>query len=67
MACHALEDEPNSPGMQEKVQGSLFNVQRSPSPFTVRPALLGHLDLLNASFLRTDLNPKRPQKEELKQ
>ena len=28
--------------------------------------LLGHLDPLNASFLRTDLNPKTPEKEELK-
>ena len=28
--------------------------------------LLGHLDPLNACFLRTDLNPKTPEKEELK-
>jgi len=28
--------------------------------------LLGHLDSLNASFLRSDLNPKTPEKEELK-
>ena len=28
--------------------------------------LLGHLDPLTASFLRTDLNPKTPEKEELK-
>jgi hypothetical protein len=63
MACHGLEDEPNSPGMQEKVQRSTFSVQRSP----FGRLLLGHLDLLNASFLRTDLNPKTPQREELKQ
>ena len=29
--------------------------------------LLGHLDPLNASFLRTDLSPKTPENQELKQ
>jgi len=29
--------------------------------------LLGHLDPLNVSFLRTDISPQTPEKEELKQ
>jgi putative transposase len=29
--------------------------------------LLGHLDPLNATFLRTDLSPKTPENQELKQ
>jgi hypothetical protein len=29
--------------------------------------MLGHLDPLNASFVRADLSPKTPQNQELKQ